>query len=94
MSPIKNDFEDKGVEFVAVNVWEEPEGALAFTEKQDDDYLWARTDDASLKRLGIKSIPALIVVDQEGNVVWRSSILTFVRQAGDLRGKLEKLTRG
>ena len=63
MNPMKSEFEDRGVEFLAVNVWEEPEGALKFVADRDWDYRWARTDDASIKRLGIESIPALIVID-------------------------------
>ena len=94
MNPIKQEFEDRDVEFVAVNIWEEPEGALRFVDANPYEYRWARTDDASIERLGIESIPALIIIDENGDVVWRSSLFTMLRRGNDMRGVLKDLTRG
>ena len=94
MNPIKSDFENQGVEFLAVNVWEDNEAARAFAESSGYDYRWAQTDEASIERLGIASIPTLIVIDQNGNVVWRSGLFTAFRGGADLRNALEDLTSG
>lgn len=43
--------------------------------------------------LGIKAIPQLFVVDRDGTVAWRSSLLTTYRGGSDLRRVLNKLAR-
>jgi hypothetical protein len=94
MNPIKKDFEASGVRFLAVNVYEEPEAARKFAETSGYDFQWARADDDSTQRLGITSIPAVIVIDEDGNVAWRSGLFTTIRRGSDLRKALKKLTRG
>jgi hypothetical protein len=94
MNPIKSEFEKSGVQFLAVNVYEEAEVARSFAETSGYGFLWARTDDESMGRLGINAIPAVIVLDADGKVAWRSGLLTTVRRGNDLREALKKLTRG
>jgi hypothetical protein len=94
MNPIKSEFEDSGVRFLAVNVYEEAEVARRFAETSGYDFEWARADDDSIGRLGIRGIPAVIVIDRDGNVAWRSGLFTSVRRGNDLRKALKKLTRG
>jgi hypothetical protein len=94
MNPIKTDFAAQGVEFLAVNIFEEVEAGRRFVDGSELDFSWARTDDSTLEALGVKGVPLLIVVDGEGKVAWHSGLLTPFRGGTDLRRALEKLTRG
>lgn len=94
MNPIKSDFEDSGVRFLAINVYEEAEAARRFAETSGYEFEWGRIGDDSTQRLGITSIPAVIVIDGDGKVAWRSGLFTTVRRGSDLRKVLKKLTRG
>ncbi len=94
MSTIESEFAERGVEFLAVNVYDEPEAARRFIESSGYDYTWARADEQTLEQLGIGSIPAMIVLDQSGSVAWRSGLFTLVSGGSDLREALDELTRG
>ena len=91
MNPIKADFAEQGVEFLAVNIFEEAEAARQYIDSSGLDYSWVRTDDSSIDTLGIKGVPLLIVVDRDGTVAWHSGLFTPFRGGTDLRQTLEKL---
>jgi hypothetical protein len=92
MNTIKADFAGRDVEFLVVNIYEEPESARRYIDATELKFDWMRADDAVVETLGIKSIPQLFVVDRDGTVVWRSSLLTTYRGGSDLRRVLNKLT--
>ncbi len=94
MGELKKEFRKKGVEFVAVNVQDSEERARAFIAESGLDYTWVRADDAEASDAGISNVPALIVVDADGNVAWRSSLLTLVRGPEVLRPVLSELISG
>jgi hypothetical protein len=94
MDPIKTDFADRGVEFLAVNIYDDLENARSFIDNSQWDYSWVRADDGVIETLGIKGVPLLIIVDREGTVTWHSSPFTPFRGGSDLRRALEKATRG
>jgi len=93
MNTIKADFAGRDVEFLVVNVYEEPESARRYIDNTELKFDWMRTDDAVDETLGIKAIPQLFVVDRDGTVAWRSSLLTTYRGGSDLRRVLNKLAR-
>jgi hypothetical protein len=94
MNNVKSDFTDQGVEFLAVNVFEEPEDARSFIDSSGLDYSWMRADERTIEALGIKGVPTLIILDREGVVAWRSNLFTPFRGGVDLRQALEGLTGG
>jgi hypothetical protein len=94
MNRIKKEFDGRGVQFLAVNVFDEVEVARDHVESSVYDFHWARADEETTSRLGIAGLPALIVVDGNGGVVWRSGLLTAFRGGSDLRRALEELTGG
>jgi hypothetical protein len=91
MNTIKSDFVNRGVTFMAVNVYEETEAARRFAESSEYDFHWAHADDEAASALGVMAIPALIVVDASGKVAWRSGLFTTYRGGSDLRKALERL---
>jgi hypothetical protein len=93
MNTIKGDFVDRGVTFMAVNVYEEADAALRFAESSGYDFHWARADDETAGTLGVATTPALIVVDASGKVAWRSGLFTSYRGGSDLRRALERVAR-
>ena len=93
MNPVKTDFAKQGVEFLAVNIFDEVEAARQYIDSSELDYNWVHTDDSAVDALGIKGIPLLIVLDRDGTVAWRSGLLTPFRGGSDLRRVLEKLAR-
>ena len=94
MDTIKGDFKDQGVEFLAVNVFEDADAGRSYAESSGYDFNWVHADEDAVKRLGIQGIPALIVVDQNGSVVWRSGLFTPFLGGSDLRRTLDDLTSG
>ena len=84
MNAIKQDFSERGVEVVAVNVFDELEAARGVADQSGYDYRWARCDERAASRLGIRAVPALIVIDRDGRVAWRSGLLTTLRGGADL----------
>jgi len=92
MNPIKSTFAEQGVEFLAVNIFEEAEAAKTYIDGSGLDYDWLRAGDATVETLGIKGVPLLIVVDADGRVAWISGLFTPFRQGRDVQRVLERLT--
>jgi hypothetical protein len=94
MNPIKTDFAEQEIEFLAVNIFEETDAARSFIDNCGLDYRWVRGDDSVVETLGIEGVPLVIVLDRAGNVAWYSGMLTPLRGGSDLRRVLERLTAG
>jgi len=91
MSDLKDEFKKKGVQFVAVNVQDSDTGARQFIASSGLEYTWVRADDEEASEAGVSSIPALIVLDEQGNVAWRSSIVSILKGPEVLRPVLTDL---
>lgn len=94
MDTIKSDFAGQSIEFLAVSVFEDAEAASKFVESSSYDFDWGHMEVEAAARIGVESVPSLIVVDGNGNVAWRSGLLTPFRGGTDVRGALSELTGG
>ncbi|MHC4820675.1 MAG: peroxiredoxin family protein [Planctomycetota bacterium] len=89
MSTFEKEYEDKGVHIVAVNVLEPEADGKAWAASSGLDYDFAWISEADRKALGIEMVPAQVLVDKDGKVVWTSSFTSIaggpdaVRQALD-----------
>ncbi|MDH3745231.1 MAG: TlpA family protein disulfide reductase [Acidobacteriota bacterium] len=88
---LHGDFDDLGVEFVAVNVGEVEKQVRGFVEKRPFPYpvLMDPADEVSTL-LGIYGLPTVMVLNHRGEVAF---VRTGVSSEGDLRALLETLVR-
>jgi len=93
MSDFEEEYKKKGVEFVAVNAFEDEEAGRAFIEASDLDYRWVFADADVLRALGVAMIPAQIIVDREGNVAWVSTMTSIGEGADAIREALDDTLR-
>ena len=94
MDTIKGDFAGQDVDFLAVSVFEDAEAASKFADSSAYDFNWGHMEVEAAERIGVESVPSLIVVDGNGNVAWRSGLLTPFRGGTDIRRALRELTGG
>jgi thiol-disulfide isomerase/thioredoxin len=76
LEPIYRDLKGRGVQFLAVNVGEEPETVKSFLKNRPFPYpvLMDPTDQVA-SNLGVYALPTLLVVDTKGRVAYfRSSV--------------------
>ena len=76
LEPIYRDLKGRGVQFLAVNVGEEPETVKSFLKNKPFPYpvLMDPTDQVA-SNLGVMALPTLMVVDTKGRVAYfRSSV--------------------
>ncbi len=90
LKPLHEDFSDRGVEFVAVNVGEAERQVRQFVEKRPFPYpvLMDPADEVSVL-LGIYGLPTVMVLNPRGEVAF---LRTGVSPERDLRALLETLT--
>lgn len=93
MSPMKNEFRAKGVQFLAVNVFDDLDTMERFVSSSDIDMTWLWGGPDAVEAYGVRSVPALLLIDENGTVVWKSGLRTVVTGASDLRAALERTTR-
>jgi hypothetical protein len=93
MSPMKNEFRVKGVEFLGVNVFDDLETMERFVSSSDLDMTWLWGGPEAVEAYGVSSVPALLLIDENGTVIWKSGLRTVVTGASDLRTALERSTR-
>jgi hypothetical protein len=77
MSGRKQDYKDRGVEIVAVNVFEDPQVVREWIASSGLDYRWAFADAAAREALGIEAVPAQVILDRDGKVAWTSSMTSL-----------------
>lgn len=94
MSEIEAEYEERGVVFVAVNVFEPKERGLAFVEQTDLDYAWWWADAKSCKAMGIQVIPTQVILNREGRVVWTSDITTLQGGVDAITAALDEALAG
>ena len=93
MSPMKKEFRANGVQFLAVNVFDDLETMERFVSSSDLDMTWLWGGPDAVERYGVRSVPALLLIDENGTVVWKSGLRTVLTGASDLRTALERTTR-
>jgi glutaredoxin-related protein len=94
MSPIKQEFSRRGVEFLAVNVFEEQAPWREFVAGTEIEMTWLWGGDEAVETYGVKGIPALVLLDEDQKVIWRSGLRTAVSGGRDIREALEAATGG
>ena len=82
MSDFEEEYKKKGVEFVAVNAFEDEEAGRAFIADAD-----------ALRALGVAMVPAQIIVDREGKVAWVSTMTSISEGADAIREALDDTLR-
>lgn len=90
MSTWEHEYEDKGVEFLAINAKEDPQRGRDFIAANDLDFRWMWADDAALDALGVQMVPAQIVVDREGKITWVSSFTSMTEGPAAIRKALDE----
>ena len=93
MSPMKTEFRAKGVQFLGVNVFDDFETMKRFVSTSDLDMTWVWGGPDAVELYGVKSVPALLLIDENGKVVWKSGVRTVLTGASDLRAALEQTIR-
>ena len=77
VSYFKKQYEQKGVEFLAIHAFGEDEDARAHIKESKAEFRWLWADDKALSALGVTGVPTQIVVDRDGQVSWKSSFTTY-----------------
>ena len=95
MSTFEDAYRAKGVAFLTVNAFEPLEAGRAFVKETDLHYTWLRAEAEALEALGVRGVPAQIILDREGRVAWTSSFTSVAGGAEALREALDQvLARG
>ena len=89
VSEYQQEYERKGVEFLAIHVYTDPEEAKEFIRDSGYDYRWLWADTVALKALGVTGMPTQVILDREGRVAWKSSLVTFPAGADGVREALD-----
>ena len=91
MSEIARDYRGKGVEVLAVNVFESEESFRAFVAASGHDLRWVRADVKATSPFGFGSIPAELIVDRAGTVRWTSGLRSLFAPRREIRRQLDRL---
>lgn len=89
MSDRKNEYQNKGVEILAVNAFEDNQQAKDWIASADLPYTWAFANDEQAETLGVKSVPTQIILDTDGNVLWTSSMISLFGGADEVYAQLD-----
>jgi hypothetical protein len=92
MSPFEQEFKDRGVEFLAVNVFEDKSSWRQFVDGTDLEMTWLWGGDEAAAAFGVKGLPAVVVLDENHKVLWRSGLRTAVSGGRDVREALREAT--
>ena len=77
MSPRKAEYQDKGVEILAINAFESPQLGRDWIASSDLHYRWAFADEALTEAFGVATVPTQIILDREGKVAWTSNLVSL-----------------
>jgi hypothetical protein len=77
MSERKEEYKQKGVEILAINVFEDPQVGRDWIASSELDYRWAFADESVTEAFGVDSVPTQIILDRDGNVAWTSSLTSL-----------------
>jgi hypothetical protein len=91
MSEIARDYRGKGIEVLAVNVWEDEGSFRAFIEGSPHELRWVQTADEALVPYGIRAVPAQVIVDRDGVVRWTSGLGSLFGTERQIRRALDRL---
>lgn len=89
MSDREAEYQQKGVEFLAVNAFEDPEAGREWIASSDLHYRWAFADAATLESLGVNATLSQILLDREGKVVWVSDFGSVMSGADSIFDALD-----
>ncbi len=89
MSEWETEYEAKGVVFLAVNAFEDPDDGRAFIESSELRYNWMFAGEKALDELGIGRVPAQILIGKDGKVRWTSSMTTISSGAAGIRRAID-----
>jgi len=92
MSPIKQEFAGKDVEFLTVNVFEEQSTWRKFVAGSDLEMTWLWGGDEAARTFGVKGVPAVVVLDGNQKVIWRSSLRSAFNEVREVREALLEAT--
>ena len=81
MSPREAEYADKGVEILAINAFEDPADGKAWIASSGLEFHWAFADQTFTDAFGVESVPAQILLDREGRVIWTSSFTSVAAGA-------------
>ena len=94
VSYLHDEYAAKGVEFLAIHVFTDHEGARAYiAENPKLDYRWLFADEQALETLGVTGMPTQLILDREGRVAWRSSLGSFPSGADGIQEALDEVLR-
>jgi len=91
MSGIAGEYRGKGVEVLAVNVWEDEGTFRAFAGSRGSELRWVRAEEDSLAPYGIRSLPAQAIVDRDGTVRWTSGLSSLFGTDRAVRRALDRI---
>ncbi|MFT4583788.1 MAG: cytochrome c biogenesis protein CcmG/thiol:disulfide interchange protein DsbE [Gammaproteobacteria bacterium] len=92
LEKVRRDYATKGVDFYALNVWEDSD-PVAYLSEHDHGFRLLLNADSVAKDYGIKGSPGLVVVNQAKNIVYRRNSGTSPSQVEtDLRGVLDEVS--
>lgn len=89
MSDRKNEYQNKGVEILAVNAFEDNQQAKDWIASTDLSYSWAFANTEQAEALGVKSVPTQIILDTDGKVLWTSSMISLFGGADEVYAQLD-----
>jgi cytochrome c biogenesis protein CcmG/thiol:disulfide interchange protein DsbE len=87
LEPIYEELKDKGVQFLAANVGEQPETVRAFLKDKPIPYPVLIDPDDVAGKLGVLALPTLMVIDKQGRITYFEAGLT---DASTLRKALKQ----
>jgi len=71
LQQVQEEFQERQVEIVAVNLGEDPENVRSFVERHEYTFRVVTDEDRAIgSRFGIGAIPAQVVVDTNGHLAW------------------------
>lgn len=93
LQQVREEFHEREVEIVAVNLGEDPESIRSFVERHQYTFRVVADEDRAIgSRFGVGAIPAQVVVDTDGLLAWVQVGYDSGKE-GELRQLLEKLAQ-
>lgn len=77
MSPREQEYREQGVEFLAINAFEDPQAGRDWIASSGLDYRWVFAGESATEAFGVAAVPTQIILDKQGKVVWTSNVTSL-----------------
>ncbi len=89
MGPREAEYKAKGVEILAINVFEDTTESKAWIASSGLNLHWAFADETVTDAFGVSSVPSQIIIDREGKIAWTSSLSSLMGGADEILTQLD-----